>query len=151
MQVKKIKNAEFHLANGLWGRKPAATYGVFRDGVQIGVVHSDRWGWDAYDMDATNRLNGYTCGSERNQAMTSGKTARQDEISQAIDLSVHENRIVYIETQGESIEYIMADIASVYEGDLDHATENDGSYDIWGWPGGDSEMEWRINVTLTTE
>ncbi len=83
--------------------------------------------------------------------MTSGKTARQDEISQAIDLSVHENRIVYIETQGESIEDIMADIASVYEGDLDHATENDGSYDIWGWPGGDSEMEWRINVTLTTE
>lgn len=76
-------------------------------------------------------------------------TTRQEEISQAIDLSVHENRIVHIEIHGESIEDVMADIASVYEGDVDHATENDGSHDVWGWPGGDSEMEWRLKITLT--
>lgn len=78
-------------------------------------------------------------------------TTRQEELKQAIDISVYENRIVHVEMQGGSIENIVADIAAVYDGDVDHATENDGSHDVWGWPGGDSEMEWRLKITLTTK
>lgn len=62
MQVKKIQNAAFHNANKLNGQKSRAKYGVFKDGVQVGVVLGSLV-WEAWDMDCKTRLIGFSCGS----------------------------------------------------------------------------------------
>lgn len=62
MQVKKIQNADFHNANKLNGRAPRARYGIFKDGVQVGVVIGGTV-WDAFDLDCKTRLIGFGCGS----------------------------------------------------------------------------------------
>jgi hypothetical protein len=62
MQVKKIQNAAFHLGNKLNGQKTPAKYGIFRDGIQVGVVLGS-FTWDAWDMDCKNRLIDFSCGS----------------------------------------------------------------------------------------
>ena len=60
MAVKKIKSADFHLANKLHGSKPTATYGVFSfDGRQIGYVLFNGLLWDAYDF-SNKRINTYS-------------------------------------------------------------------------------------------
>lgn len=55
-QVKKIKTAQFHNANGLSGQKPKASYGIFKDGKQVGVVLTGSGLWEAWDMDCKRRL-----------------------------------------------------------------------------------------------
>ena len=62
MQVKKIQNADFHNANKLNGQATKAKYGIFKDGVQIGVVVGDKL-WDAWDLGLKTRLIGFSCGS----------------------------------------------------------------------------------------
>ena len=54
--VKKTEAAQFHLGNKLHGRKPAARYGVFCDGVQIGFVSRGRFGWEAFIKDSAGVL-----------------------------------------------------------------------------------------------
>ena len=60
MTVKKIKNAPFHNANGLNGQKARASYGIFDNGVQVGVVLGSGV-WEAYSMDCRTRLLGFAC------------------------------------------------------------------------------------------
>ena len=62
MTVKKISNAPFHNANKLNGQASRAKYGVFKDGVQVGVVIINGV-WEAYSMDCKTRLLGFSCGS----------------------------------------------------------------------------------------
>jgi hypothetical protein len=62
VQVKKIQNAAFHNANKLNGQATRAKYGIFRDGVQVGVVLGSLV-WEAWDMDCKTRLIGFSCGS----------------------------------------------------------------------------------------
>lgn len=62
MQVKKIKSAPFHNANKLNGQKARAKYGIFKDGVQVGVVLGSGL-WEAYSMDCKTRLVDFACGS----------------------------------------------------------------------------------------
>ena len=62
MKVKKIQNAPFHLGNGLHGVKERARYGIFKDGVQVGVVLGGML-WEAWDMNCKTQLLGYSCGS----------------------------------------------------------------------------------------
>lgn len=62
MQVKKIKNAQFHNANGLNGQAARATYGIFKNGKQVGVVLGSGV-WEAWDMEAKQRLVSFACSS----------------------------------------------------------------------------------------
>jgi len=62
MQVKKIRNADFHNANKLNGQATKAKYGVYLDGVQVGWAQFNGV-WNAYAMDLRTRLVGYSCGS----------------------------------------------------------------------------------------
>ena len=62
MQVKKIQRAPFHNANKLNGRALRAKYGIFKDGVQVGVVLGSLV-WEAWDLDCKTRLLGFSCGS----------------------------------------------------------------------------------------
>ena len=62
MQVKKIKDADFHNSNKLNGQAARAKYGIFKDGSQVGIVIGDRL-WDAWDVDCKSRLIGFSCGS----------------------------------------------------------------------------------------
>ena len=62
MQVKKIKNAPFHLGNKLHGEKERARYGIFKDGIQVGVVLGGML-WEAYAMDFKTQLLGHSCSS----------------------------------------------------------------------------------------
>lgn len=64
MEVKKIQNAQFHNANKLHGKRARARYGIFKDGIQVGVVLGDVT-WDAWNNDCTKRLVGFSCGSLR--------------------------------------------------------------------------------------
>ena len=42
-------------------------------------------------------------------------------------------------------------VDAIYDGEVDHATENDGTVDVWGWTEemDEGEMDWRLRVTLT--
>lgn len=62
MIVKKIQNAPFHNANGLQGQAARAKYGIFKDGVQVGVVLGSLV-WEAYSLDLKTRLLSFSCGS----------------------------------------------------------------------------------------
>jgi hypothetical protein len=63
MQIKKIQNVPFHLANKLHGSKPHAKYGAFKDGVQVGIVMHYCGLWHAWDMACKNSLIGFSCSS----------------------------------------------------------------------------------------
>lgn len=62
MQVKKIRPADYHNANGLNGQKPRAKYGIFQDGVLVGVVLGHSL-WEAWSLDCKRPLLGYACGT----------------------------------------------------------------------------------------
>ena len=51
MTVKKIRNAPFHVGNKLHGSKGHAKYGIFSDGVQVGILAPHCGLWTAFDMD----------------------------------------------------------------------------------------------------
>jgi hypothetical protein len=72
------------------------------------------------------------------------------ELQAAIDRSISHNEIAYVEIEAADIAEALAELASIYDGEIDDARENDGSYGVWGWQEGMAagEMEWRINVTL---
>jgi hypothetical protein len=55
-EIKKTNAAQYHIGNKLHGSKPAARYGIFCDGVEIGFVDRNRYGWTAYVKDATGIL-----------------------------------------------------------------------------------------------
>lgn len=50
MLVKKIQKRGPHLANRLHGTQGSAKYGVFRDGVQVGVAWGRGYYWEAFDL-----------------------------------------------------------------------------------------------------
>lgn len=62
MEIKKIQNAPFHNANKLNGKACRAKYGIFKNGVQVGVVLGDMT-WDAWDVECKNRIVDFSCGS----------------------------------------------------------------------------------------
>lgn len=64
MNVKKIANADFHLANKLHGSKSTAKYGVFKTGSLVGFARCNGGVWDAWTNDSVpKRLNSFSCSS----------------------------------------------------------------------------------------
>jgi hypothetical protein len=56
IEIKKTAAALYHIGNKLHGSKSAARYGIFRDGVEVGFVGRNRYGWTAYVKDAAGIL-----------------------------------------------------------------------------------------------
>ena len=46
---------------------------------------------------------------------------------------------------------LLADLAAMYDSEIDHVQENDGTIDVWGFreDAPEGKMDWRLNVTLT--
>ena len=46
---------------------------------------------------------------------------------------------------------LLADLAEVYDGEIDSVRENDGTIDIWGFreESPEGQTDWRLKVTLT--
>lgn len=65
----------------------------------------------------------------------------------AINHSIHENRIVTVDYDGD-ISDCLADLNAVYHGVIHYDQENDGSYDVWGWTyeTPENDQEWRLRV-----
>ena len=70
-------------------------------------------------------------------------------IRQAISDSIREDRTVEADYDGD-ISDCIADIGEVFDGDVDYAQENDGSYDVWGWTEEtpDGKQDWRLTVRV---
>ncbi len=60
MQIKKIRNADFHNANKLNGQRTHAVYGLFKENEQVGTVRFDGRHWNAFDFN-NKRINSYSC------------------------------------------------------------------------------------------
>lgn len=73
-------------------------------------------------------------------------------LQQAIDRSRSHNERVSVEFAGERSELMVA-LDGLYNGEIDDATENDGTIDVWGWTEDmpEGEMDWRLCVTLSSE
>lgn len=76
------------------------------------------------------------------------------ELSKAIARSISHNEIASVEvtTPDGTLDDVLAAIWKIHGDKYGYNTENDGSYDIYGWSGDDAEgaMDWRIRVTLAT-
>lgn len=74
-----------------------------------------------------------------------------EQIKEAIERSISHNETVKIEVETSDISDVMVAIECVTENtDTDRATENNGTYDVWGWTEetAEGEQDWRLNVTL---
>jgi hypothetical protein len=71
-------------------------------------------------------------------------------LQQAIDRSRTHTERVSVEFDGDKSDLMVA-LAGLYDGEIDDATENDGTVDVWGWTEemAEGEMDWRLCVTLT--
>lgn len=69
----------------------------------------------------------------------------------AIDRSQSHNEIVHVEWDGGDLPTLLAELGAIHDGEVDWASENNGTYDVWGIPESDpeGEMVWRLNVTMT--
>lgn len=78
-------------------------------------------------------------------------TQTQTILADAISRSRTQNERVSVEIEAGDISDVLAELASLCDGEIDSTTENDGSHDVWGWTEGmaDGEMDWRLCVTLT--
>lgn len=75
----------------------------------------------------------------------------QEIIINAIARSRSHNEIVSIEIEAADISEVLAEMAALYEGEIDDSRENSGAYDIWGYTDdmAEGEMDWRLKVTLS--
>lgn len=73
-------------------------------------------------------------------------------LTEAIARSRSHNEIVRVEVEAANISEVLAELATIYDGEIDDSQENDGTYGVWGWTEdmAEGEMDWRLNVTLTT-
>ena len=70
------------------------------------------------------------------------------ELQSAISRSISHNEIVHCEWDGGGEAALVAELSSIFEGDVESVRENDGTIDVWGC--GDADvMDWRLRVTLT--
>lgn len=73
------------------------------------------------------------------------------DLQSAIDRSISHNEIASVRLEARDISEVLAELGSLYDGEIDSARENDGSYDVWGYPEGtENETDWRLNVQLPT-
>lgn len=74
----------------------------------------------------------------------------KSQLENAIAKSRSQNEIVHVEIAASDISEVIAALNSLYDGEIDSSTENDGSEGIWGWTDdmAEGQMDWRINVTL---
>lgn len=72
------------------------------------------------------------------------------DLQSAIDRSRSHNETASVRLEARDISDVLAELGSLYDGEIDSARENDGSYDVWGWTEGmaEGEMDWRLNVTI---
>jgi hypothetical protein len=77
----------------------------------------------------------------------------KSQIENAIARSQSHDEVVHLEIVGD-FDAVLTEIYAQIDSDtteIDYATKNDGSYDIWAFDpdADDSSSLWRINVTLT--
>lgn len=72
-------------------------------------------------------------------------------LTQAIDRSRSHNERVSVEVAAADISEVLAELGSLYDGEIDSAQENDGTHDVWGYQADapEGEMDWRLCVTIT--
>ena len=77
--------------------------------------------------------------------MTTTTTALSDAISRS---QSHTERVA-VDFDGDRSD-LMVSLDGIYDGEIDDATENDGTIDVWGWTEAkaEGEMDWRLKVTL---
>lgn len=71
-------------------------------------------------------------------------------LAQAIERSRSHTEIVTVEWDGGDEATLVAELHSLYDGEVDSARENDGTIDVWGYraEAPEGEMEWRLRVAL---
>jgi len=76
----------------------------------------------------------------------------QSILRQAIDRSRSYDEIVHVEIDTNDIDAVLAELASIYDGDIDSVALDDGSADIWIWQydGPADTSDWRLRVKLDT-
>ena len=72
-------------------------------------------------------------------------------LQQAINRSVSHDEIVSCVWNGGDESDLIAELATLYEGEIFAAKENDGTIDVWGTQPSDFEdlTAWRLRVELT--
>ena len=73
------------------------------------------------------------------------------DIYDAFARSGSHTEIVACEYAGGDDCNLVADLAAMYDGEIDHVRDNDGTIDVWGFreDAPEGEMDWRLKVTLT--
>lgn len=69
------------------------------------------------------------------------------DLKTAIARSRSHNEIVSIEVEAADISEVLAELGSIYDGEIDNAQENDGSYGVWS-VGDEDGDDWRLLVTV---
>lgn len=71
------------------------------------------------------------------------------QLKAAIKQSIAQDEIVRVTLDADDIEMV-ANVARDEAANVDYVRENDDSFDLWAWEDGmtESEMSWRLNVTL---
>jgi len=71
-------------------------------------------------------------------------------LAQAIERSRQHTEIVSIEWDAGDEAALLAELHTLYAGEIDTACENDGTIDVWGFLAGAAEgqMEWRLRVAI---
>lgn len=78
----------------------------------------------------------------------------ESQVKDAIARSISHSESVSLEIEATDISEVMTAIDCVTENtDTDYATENDGSYDVWGWTEetAENDQDWRLNVTIVAK
>lgn len=114
--------------------------------------------WQAMPLDEREEYESGAAGGGPTHAVVEqikvcGGTATTTDLTAAIARSRSHNEIVSIEIEAKDISEVLADLAAIYDGEIDDARENDGTYGAWGWTEdmAEGEMDWRLNIRLATK